>query len=134
MNDLTFSQVAEANRVRCRKWHDPDTEPWTGADWSNAMCGEAGEAANVVKKLRRCETRTSSPMDPPEDELRRMLGHEIADVLLYAFLLADHYGIEVAPQVVEKFNLVSERQGFPDRLAMHEVQIDGQGQTEANDG
>jgi hypothetical protein len=26
------------------------------ADWSNAMCGEAGEAANVVKKIRWIET------------------------------------------------------------------------------
>lgn len=113
---LTFDELAETNRTRCQKWHNPDTEPWTGADWSNAMCGEAGEAANVVKKLRRCETRTSSPMDPPEDQLRRALSHEIADVILYAFLLADHYDINVERAVIEKFNLVSERQGFPDRL------------------
>ena len=105
------------NAARCVRWHDPTTDAWTGADWSNAMCGEAGEAANVVKKLRRHETRTSPQSDPDEATLRRALGHEIADVLLYAFLLADHYGIDVAANVVEKFNIVSERRGFPERLS-----------------
>lgn len=113
---LTFTQVAAVNAARCKRWHNPDTDAWTGADWSNAMCGEAGEAANVVKKLRRHETRTSPQGDPDEATLRQKLGHEIADVLLYAFLLADHYGIDVAANVVEKFNLVSERQSFPERL------------------
>lgn len=183
--DLTFRQVIETNRVRCRRWHGPDTEPWSGADWSNAMCGEAGEAANVVKKLRRNETGTaghtwdtvplghdvpgsgviiekrphapargwhivfrrtepdfargeewitfhlgSDPVPirltehgleypvphPATDALTRQLGHEIADTILYALLLADHYGIDVPAALVEKFNIVSERQGFPERL------------------
>ncbi len=114
--DLTFAEVLHANRVRCRRWHDADSEPWTGADWSNAMCGEAGEAANVVKKLRRHETRTSSPMDPPEDVLRTMLADEIADTFLYLALLADHYGVDMPSAIVSKFNRVSERQGFSDRL------------------
>ena len=114
--DLTFAEVIEANRVRCLKWHDQDSEQWTGADWSNAMCGEAGETANVVKKLRRHETRTSSPMDPPEDVLRSALADEIADTFLYLALLADHYGVDMPSAIVSKFNKVSERQGFPDRL------------------
>jgi hypothetical protein len=29
-----------------------------GDDWSNAICGEAGEVANVVKRMRRIETGT----------------------------------------------------------------------------
>jgi hypothetical protein len=47
----TFEALRTRNVSRLARWHDPDSEPWTGADWSNAMCGEAGEAANVVKKL-----------------------------------------------------------------------------------
>ena len=113
---LTFAEVAAINAARCVRWHGPTTDAWTGADWSNAMCGEAGEAANVVKKLRRHETRTRPQGDPDEATLRDALGHEIADVILYAFLLADHYGINVAANVVEKFNIDSERQGFPERL------------------
>lgn len=113
---LTFRNVQLTNERRCRRWHNPETEPWTGADWSNAMCGEAGEAANVVKKLRRHETGTSPAGDPDAPFLRLMLAEEIADVILYAFLLANHYDIDVESAVVHKFNLVSERQNFPERL------------------
>lgn len=113
---LSFDTLSKVNRERCKRWHDPDSEPWSGADWSNAMCGEAGEAANVVKKLRRHETGTAPEGDPSEVELRAMLADEIADVICYLDLLADHYEIDVPLAVVEKFNRVSERQGFPERL------------------
>jgi NTP pyrophosphatase (non-canonical NTP hydrolase) len=94
-----------------------EADEWTGADWSNAMCGEAGETANVVKKLRRVETGTTpGPDDPPLDRLREMLAEEIADTVTYADLLAAHYGIDLAAAVADKFNRVSRRQGFPDRL------------------
>lgn len=116
LEPLTFAELATVNAKRCKRWHDADTEQWSGADWSNAMCGEAGEAANVVKKLRRHETGTASAIDPPEATLRTALGHEIADVILYAFLLADHYGIDVEQAVIEKFNAVSDRQAFPEML------------------
>lgn len=117
MNELTFATFAEANRTRCRRWHGPNSERWTGADWSNAMCGEAGEAANVVKKLRRYETGADlGPLDPPQADLVPMLADEIADVVAYVFLLADHYDIDVAQATAAKFNRVSERQGFPERV------------------
>lgn len=117
--DLTLREIAAVNRARCQRWHDAETERWTGADWSNALCGEVGEAANVVKKLRRHETGTSGPDDPDEETLRIRLGHELADVLLYLDLLADYYGVDLPSVVAEKFNLVSERQGFPERLPAH---------------
>jgi NTP pyrophosphatase (non-canonical NTP hydrolase) len=80
------------------------------------MCGEAGEAANVVKKLRRYECGLCGVNDPSEADLRAMLTEEIADVLCYADLLATYYGIDVAAAITAKFNAVSERQGFPERL------------------
>lgn len=113
---LTLERIAAVNRARCKRWHSPDTEPWSGADWSNAMCGEAGEAANVVKKLRRHETGTSPVGDPDEELLRAALGLELADMILYGLLVADHYGLDLEGAVVAKFNAVSVRQGFPERL------------------
>ncbi len=133
---LTIARISEVNRRRCARWHDPDTDAWTGADWSNAMVGEAGEvleviealthavalgaaagkAANTVKKLRRHETGTAGPLEPDRVTLHGALGHEIADTILYALLLADHYAIDVEEAIVEKFNLVSARQNFPERL------------------
>ncbi len=111
-----LQQLREVNVGRCARWHGPDTDPWTGADWSNAMCGEAGEAANVVKKLRRHETRTGAADNPPVDDLVAKLGAELADTVIYADLVAAHYGIDLQAAMVAKYNLVSEREGFPERL------------------
>lgn len=128
MADLTLAKIAEQNRARCVRWHGDGTgaseyEAWGGADWSNAMCGEAGEAANVVKKMRRHETRRQGGPHAPLpyntadwEHLRSALADELADVVLYLDLLADHYDIDLEQAVREKFNRVSEAQGFPERL------------------
>lgn len=116
MTDLTFRMVRAANAQRRDRWHTPDTEPWTGADWGNAMGGECGEAQNVVKKLRRIETGLPNERDGSRDHLLEALGDELADTLIYADLLAYYYGIDLGAAVARKFNAVSIRQGFPDRL------------------
>ena len=113
---LTFAEVRAINADRCAAWHGPDSEPWTGADWGNATAGELGEAANVVKKLRRIETGVPGSKDPDRETLLRMLGDELADTFLYLDLLAQHYGVDLADAIVRKFNAVSEREGFPHRL------------------
>jgi NTP pyrophosphatase (non-canonical NTP hydrolase) len=118
MTTLTFADVTAANRSRASRWHPgyPDDADWTVADWSNAMCGEAGELANVIKKLRRYEFGLRGAGDPTEDDLRAMAAKEVADVYLYLDLLATKLGVDLPAAVVAKFNEVSERQGFPERL------------------
>lgn len=112
----TLAQISAVNRSRGSRWHD-GAAPWSGADWSNAMCGEAGEAANIVKKIRRHETSISTPYNtPPMEKLIPKLAEEIADVIIYADLLAWHYHIDTERSVIDKFNRVSEAQGFPERL------------------
>jgi NTP pyrophosphatase (non-canonical NTP hydrolase) len=115
---ITFAEVTAVNRARAGRWHPgfPDDDTWTLADWSNAMCGEAGEAANVVKKLRRVETGLVGVLDLPAVELREALADELADVFCYLDLLATKAGIDLPVAIVAKFNRVSERQGFPERL------------------
>lgn len=116
---LTIKHITEVNMLRGGRWHHGfpwDNSEWSGADWSNAMCGEAGEAANVVKKMRRFETGVANAGDPSYPELHQMLAHEIADVFLYLNLLATYYGIDMEAAIIEKFNIVSEKQGFPERL------------------
>lgn len=132
MSELTFEEVRRINRSRCERWHPgfPDDEPsamsplpWSGADWSNAMCGEAGEAANIVKKLRRLETHvrggpgmSAAPPEHDHEDLMADLADEVADVFLYLDLLATYYGIDIADAIVAKFNRKSVEQGFPERL------------------
>lgn len=108
-----LERLRDVNVRRMRRW--PGEEDWTGADWSNAMNGEAGEAANVVKKLRRHETGSAAAAGSVDD-LRAALAKELADTICYADLTANHYGIDLARAVRDKFNEVSERNGFPERL------------------
>jgi len=116
--DLTFNQVRATNRARATRWHPgfPDDDTWSIGDWCLAMVGEAGEAANVCKKLLRVEQGLVGKLDPPRAELIAMLAEEIADVYLYLDLLASKAGIDLPEAIVAKFNVVSERQGFPERL------------------
>lgn len=115
---LSFDEVTASNRARCERWHPgfPNDDEWSTADWSNAMCGEAGELANVVKKLRRHECGLANNGDPTPDELREKAADEIADVFLYLNLLAEKLGIDMPAAIVDKFNRVSELQEFPERL------------------
>lgn len=68
------------------------------------LVGEAGEVANVVKKLNR-------------DGLGRVtvgdLGAELADVLIYLLLLADEMGIDLADAYRGKRARNVERWGDP---------------------
>ncbi len=109
---LTFIEVLTANVERSLVWHGDDSEPWSGADWGNAMGGECGEAQNVVKKLRRLETGVQGSVDPDRDRLVRNLGDECADTFLYMGLLAFHYDVDLPGAIIRKFNSISAREGL----------------------
>lgn len=118
MRDVTFREFSQTNRSRVERWHPGFPEDaWTGADWSNAMGGEAGEAQNVVKKLRRAELDLRGADDPTPPELLAKLADEIGDVIAYADLLAQFYGLDIQECAVNKFNRVSDREGFPEKIA-----------------
>ena len=121
----TFAEFSATNRSRVERWH-PDFKgarnDWTGADWANAMQGEAGEAGNIVKKLRRIETgiRQAEQGDERDqsyyDKLIDALADEIGDVYAYLDLLAQFYGIDTGEAIARKFNAISVREGFPERI------------------
>lgn len=73
---------------------------WTLADWSNAIAGETGEMCNLIKKIRR-----GDEIDPNE------VGKELADIIIYADILASLLGLDLSECVVQKFNEVSDRVG-----------------------
>jgi NTP pyrophosphatase (non-canonical NTP hydrolase) len=62
------------------------------------MSGEVGETCNLLKKLKRDKNI------PIKD-----IAHEIADVVVYADLLAYKLGIDLGEAIREKFNIVSKR-------------------------
>ena len=111
--ELTFTRLRKANVARCEEVFHPITA-WSLTDWATAAAGELGEACNVIKKMRRFEGSHNDParnIDPESAEGKLMLGHEIADTVIYLDLLAARAGIDLAGAVQEKFDLVSRREG-----------------------
>lgn len=121
MSDLTFKEVSAVNLSRCNRWHAGGIADWTPERWMTATTGELGEAANALKKLFRVEDSITNLNEPDRQILSReeaieKIGEEIADTFLYLNLLALRLEINLADEVVRKFNATSERYGFPERL------------------
>lgn len=106
---LSFAGLREINVRRCESAFHPLDE-WTPTDWACAFAGEAGEACNEVKKLRRLDW-ADKPTDTPEHraEIVARVGKELADTIIYADLLAARLGIDLGAAVRTKFNEVSDR-------------------------
>lgn len=121
MRDI-IQEVQRLSVQRANRWHGGDFRQWSGLEWAGAMCGEAGEAANVAKKLRRVElaidgnAASERPLVP--EELREKLANECADVFLYLVLLAARYDIDLTSAIVRTFNAKSIEMGFPERAFM----------------
>lgn len=112
MNPLQFKQLRFANVMRCEaSFHGIDR--WSPCDWMTAVAGEMGEAANLVKKLRRIETApdTHRPEDGTAAEISARVADELADLVIYTDLLAARLGIDLGAAVARKFNFVSGRVG-----------------------
>lgn len=118
---LTFAKLTRVNYARCKRWHPGGIDEWSPSDWAVAMVGEAGEACNAIKKLRRVEGNIANKNDEGRTLATRAqaidaIGDELADTLLYLSLLALRLNIDLEAATVRKFNAVSERYGFPERL------------------
>lgn len=119
---LTFEQFAEINLQRAKRWHDGDIAMWSVSDWLMAMAGEAGEACNAGKKLRRIEEQIANLSAEPERQLSDKdtaldkIAEELADTVIYCDLVAARISRSLVAAIQEKFNAVSKRYGFPERL------------------
>ena len=114
---LNLDALRDANKARLPTFKnargepahsEPDGSDWCLAQWCNAVTGELGEAANLIKKIERG--------DMTLDEARPALAKEFADVLTYLDILAFRAGVDLGAATVEKFNEVSIRVGSPVRL------------------
>lgn len=111
-NGLSFRTLREANKQRLPQFKNRkgetahasgDGSDWALSAWSNAVCGELGEAANLIKKIERGDLSL--------DEARADLADELADVATYLDILAFRAGVDLGEAVKNKFNRVSERVG-----------------------
>lgn len=69
-----------------------------------ALCGEAGELANLIKKDWRGDGGQLGV-----DSRRPKVIEELADVANYAFLLAEHLGIDLEAEMIKKAKEVEKR-------------------------
>lgn len=132
---LTFHDLQNASRSRAERWHGGDS--WTLLEWAGAMCGEAGEAANFAKKIRRLEGRMKSltraivrprQEDRSErdraihlvadktDELKVRLAREVADAILYGICILNELEDDAEEVIRTVFNEKSDEYGFPERI------------------
>lgn len=114
---LTFDELRKANLKRLplfKNCHgapahsEPDGSDWPLDAWSNALAGEVGEAANIIKKMRRGD------LDRGEDV--GLLADELADIAIYLDLLAFQAEVNLGEAVRRKFNMTSDRVGCDVKL------------------
>lgn len=113
---LTFDRLRRANVARCESvFHKVDA--WSPCDWATALAGETGEACNWIKKLRRLDG-ADAHLDSRQGR-SYIIGEtakELADVVIYADLLAARLGVSLEDAVRTKFNQVSDRRQATQKL------------------
>lgn len=104
----SFNEFQEANKKRCVKGfgHPVDTtnEDWPWQNWAICIAGEAGEFANLVKKV----IRGDFSLEAKREELLK----ELADIITYSDLAISSLGGNTAEVVSAKFEEVSNRIGY----------------------
>jgi NTP pyrophosphatase (non-canonical NTP hydrolase) len=121
---LTFAELSAVNLQRVQRWHpEKGIADWSPLEWAGAMAGEAGEACNAAKKLKRIDIGTKNiNLEPGRSLTDRQLAckqvaKEVADTVIYGSLLVAAVGEDFGATIVEVFNQKSEEYGFPERLA-----------------
>jgi NTP pyrophosphatase (non-canonical NTP hydrolase) len=142
MSDATnwkdgWRHLSQTNLKRCLLWHPNGLEEWSISDWAVAAAGEMGEVCDAVKKMNRARDGLQGKTSDAE-----AVGKEIADTVIYLDLLAQRLGFDLADLVEQKFNEVSDREGFdiklgggPEAPAIPDgfLPYDGSGQPVADD-
>jgi NTP pyrophosphatase (non-canonical NTP hydrolase) len=113
MKQLTFNEFRAANVARCMKWHPEGIDSWSPSGWLTAVTGELGELASLLKMRNRERDGLVGNKFSPTD---KQIANELADVFTYLDLLAEVLGVNLGQVAAEKFNEVSMRNGFLDRI------------------
>jgi|SRR6516164_9345015 hypothetical protein len=118
---MTLNQMHLINVQRAKRWHNAGVVEWTALEWAGAMCGEAGEAANAAKKLKRIECQIPTINEEGRhyetlEQARKVVAREVADTIIYGLLLMDRVGCSDPMAVLrDVFNAKSVEYGFPER-------------------
>lgn len=119
---MDINTVLAISLERSKRWVG-GMDSWSALEWAGAMAGEAGEACNAAKKLKRIEGGVQNINTEPGHELKDAAAakdkivREAADTVLYGVLLVARVGCHDFERVIiDVFNKKSEEYGFPERL------------------
>ena len=115
--------LRELSVERCERYFFP-LNAWSVLEWAGAAAGEAGETANVAKKMRRYDVQVARGTNSKavkgdaakRAKRREQLAEEVADTVIYLDLLCASEGIDLEEAIRAKFNKVSEEHGYEKRL------------------
>lgn len=121
--DLDFSTLQDTNLQRATRWHQNGIEDWSPLEWAGAMAGEAGEACNAAKKLKRIDGSLQN-LNTEEGRIaintvvkaKDAIAHEVADTIIYGILLLSRINRNAAEAVRECFNRKSDEYNFPEKV------------------
>ncbi len=104
---LNFQDLQKACAERAdSKAFSHGLRDWSLTQWTNALAGETGELCNFAKKVERDGVNHDVDM-----------GKEIADIVIYAIIVAEYVGIEF--QHDWDFNDLNDVHLIPDDLKLH---------------
>jgi len=116
---MDLQKFQEINVRRGRAWHGGSLHQWTLLEWAGAMCGEAGEAANYAKKIRRLQQRLPNKEAGLDitDHARLHVGcaKEVADAIIYGLLLLAALDMDAVQVIADVFDQKSIEYGFAER-------------------
>ena len=117
--EMKIDAFQATNAARGRRWHQGDLSQWSLLEWCGAMAGEAGEACNVAKKLRRLDlslqNRDAGQTNADAGPLREKLADEIGDTMIYGLLILSNLGVNASDVIERVFDRKSVEYGFPER-------------------
>lgn len=79
-----------------------NSKQWSLLEWAGALCGESGELANILKKVKRREGKET--YDAFLNAKIPSIAEELADVVLYCDLIAGELDIDLEQAITNKFN------------------------------
>ena len=120
---MHINEIMRINVQRSQRWHGKDgINQWSPLEWAGAMAGEAGEACNAAKKLKRLQDEIPSINEGERHfndiaNVKHHIAKEVADTILYALLLVSRIGVTDFETILQEvYNKKSEEYGFPERI------------------
>jgi len=101
-----LERLNEVNEARSIDAFGIELSDWRLSQWSNAVAGETGELCNICKKIDRGDYKNDRDK---YDAANVALGKEAADVVIYLDLLCKRQGLNLAEEIIKKFNVVSDK-------------------------